>query len=67
MVVVSALAGAVTLALVWFERYGLARVDRRARRGRDRRRLGARTGPVPAAPALTLEEAAAADATLHAP
>ena len=49
MVIVSALAGAATLALVWTERYGLARVTVGAGGRRDRRRLGARAEPVPAA------------------
>ena len=46
MVIVSALAGAVTLALVWTERYGPGAADLGARRRRDRGRLGARPGPV---------------------
>ena len=60
-------AGAATLALVWTERYGLARVD--ARRSPSSRSSSAGRSPrtrTCCRPTLTLDEAAAADATLQA-
>ncbi len=66
MVVVSALAGLVSLALVWYERYGLARVTSALAVVAIVVGWALAQDPYLLPPALTLEEAAAADATLQA-
>ena len=66
MVVVSALAGAATLALVWTERYGLARVTSALAVVAIVVGWALAQNPYLLPPDLTLDAAAAADATLQA-
>ena len=66
MVIVSALAGAATLALVWTERYGLARVTSALAVVAIVVGWALAQNPYLLPPELTLDDAAAADATLQA-
>jgi cytochrome d ubiquinol oxidase subunit II len=66
MVVVSGLAGLATLGLVWAERYGLARVTASAAVAAIVVGWALAQDPYLLPPELTLEEAAAGDATLSA-
>ena len=66
MVVVSALAGAATLALVWTERYGLARATSALAVVAIVVGWALAQNPYLLPPDLTLDAAAAADATLQA-
>jgi cytochrome d ubiquinol oxidase subunit II len=66
MVIVSALAGAATLWLVWSERYGLARVSSALAVVAIVVGWALSQNPYLLPPSLTLDEAAAADATLTA-
>ena len=66
MVIVSAAAGAATLALVWTARYGLARVTAAAAVVAIAVGWAFAQAPYLLPPELTLDEAAASDATLTA-
>jgi cytochrome d ubiquinol oxidase subunit II len=66
MVLASGVAGAVTLALVWAERYGLARLTSAAAVTAVVVGWVLAQDPYVLPPSLTLEEAAASDATLGA-
>jgi cytochrome bd ubiquinol oxidase subunit II len=66
MVILSALAGVVTLALVWRERFGLARVTAAAAVAAVMVGWVFAQRPYLLPPDLTLDEAAASDATLTA-
>ena len=66
MVIVSGLAGAASLALVWCERYGLARVTSALAVIAIVVGWALAQDPYLLPPSLTLDEAAAADATLEA-
>ena len=66
MVIVSALAGAVTLALVWTERYGLARLTSALAVAAIVVGWALAQDPYFLPGELTLEQAAAADAVLGA-
>jgi cytochrome d ubiquinol oxidase subunit II len=66
MVIVSALAGAATLALVWSERYGLARVTAALAVVAIVVGWALAQNPYVLPPNLTLDQAAAAPATLQA-
>jgi cytochrome d ubiquinol oxidase subunit II len=66
MVVVSGVAGAATLALVWFERFGLARLTATAAVGSVIVGWALAQSPFLLPGELTLEQAAAGDATLVA-
>src|SRR4051794_28447591 len=66
LVLVSALAGAVTLGLVWFERFGLARLTAAVAVAAVTVGWVLAQDPYLLPPDLTLEEAAAGDATLQA-
>jgi cytochrome d ubiquinol oxidase subunit II len=66
MVVVSVLAGAVTLALVWRERFGPARLTAALAVAAIVVGWALAQDPYLLPPELTLEEAAASDATLSA-
>jgi cytochrome d ubiquinol oxidase subunit II len=66
MVILSALAGAATLFLVWTERYGLARVTSAAAVAAITIGWALAQDPYVLPGELTLEEAAASDATLSA-
>jgi cytochrome d ubiquinol oxidase subunit II len=66
MVIVSALAGASTLALVWTERYGLARVSSALAVVAIVVGWALAQDPYLLPPSLTLDQGAAADATLQA-
>jgi cytochrome bd ubiquinol oxidase subunit II len=66
MVIVSALAGGATLVLVWKERFGLARVTAAAAVAAVMVGWAFAQSPYLLPPELTLDEAAASDATLTA-
>jgi cytochrome d ubiquinol oxidase subunit II len=66
MVIASALAGMATLGLVWIERYGLARITSAVAVVAIVVGWALAQDPYLLPPGLTLEEAAAADATLEA-
>jgi cytochrome d ubiquinol oxidase subunit II len=66
MVVVSAVAGAVTLALVWMERFGIARLSAAIAVAAVTVGWAFAQDPYLLPPELTLDEAAASDATLEA-
>jgi cytochrome d ubiquinol oxidase subunit II len=66
MVVVSGLAGLISLALVWFERYGIARVTAAGAVIAIVVGWALAQDPYVLPPSLTLDEAAAAQATLEA-